>query len=151
MVVVGAVVVVVGAVVVVVGAAVVVVVEVVLEVSGGLGFFFLGTWSAGSPVAAATAGRHLGVADLDHLGRLGPADAALDSSPPPAPAMPNAAANATIATPATMRSLTRLHCWSHLPAPSARCQPACRGEPSHSRAGAFRGVLHTPRRYFESL
>ena len=76
----------------------------VVEVSG-FGFFFTGTFSAGSPAAAGTEAAT--VASASSMTSAGSSDAAaaLDSPPPPpAPAMPNAAANATITTPATMRS-----------------------------------------------
>ena len=76
----------------------------VLEDSCGLGFFFFGSWSAGSLEPVSTAA--LTVASPTSITSAGsrPVAAALDSPPPPAPAMPNAAAKATITTPATMRS-----------------------------------------------
>jgi len=111
-VVVGAVVVgavVVGAVVVVVLGAVVVgvvvvVVLVVVDSGSGLGFGFgFGTCSLGSPAAPLTCAVTFASPIWITFAGAGPDAAASGSFPPPALAMPNAAAKATTATPAMIR------------------------------------------------
>ena len=103
----------------------------VVEVSG-FGFFFTGTFSAGSPAAAGT--EAVTVASSSSMTSAGSSGSCGGLGLAAAPARSGDAERGRESDDHDTRDdeeLTSLHRWFHLPAPAARCQPAFRGEPSH--------------------